>query len=191
MLPDKKHCMETKELNCFCWDALLQCWYDLSSWAVSQRKGPSSCKMDSTPYTWYMQPVRKFTSSTKSTSQAQQWEEWEPTGCVPSRSLFNLLPPHLLTCFHPVFLPDQLPSQIWTQRLQGLTRRGRAAPRSRTKTREWSLQLRKRRTGDWILPQNLTPSLDHLGHLHHPLPGWRGRKVKENFMLVVCVEFTW
>lgn len=83
---------------------------------------------------------------------------------------------YFLPCnFHSVFLFDQLPTQIGNWTPQGLTQRGRAAPRRQTTPREWSFQLRRIQIGDWLPQQNLTSSLDHLHHLH---PGWN--KVKYN-----------
>lgn len=118
---------------------------------------------------------------------AQQWMEWEPAGWVPSVCLFYLLPCHLLTCFL-FFVFDQLPTQNWSQTPQGLIRRGRAAPRRQTAPREWSPQLRKMQTGDWLPRQNLISFLDHRHHRHPPSPSQK--KVKLWSIHVMCIVFS-
>lgn len=64
--------------------------------------------------------------------------------------------PHLLTYFYCVSVSEQLPTRTWTRKRRGPSRRGRAAPQSRsaapqsrTTSHKWHLRQRKAWIGGW------------------------------------------
>ena len=92
---------------------------------------------DSTPLA-QCSSLRKFTSSTNyfiGPAMTGMKADW-----LSSSYVYGVI---FSTCFHSVCLFNQLPTPIWTRTPQGLTQRGRAAPRPQTTPRGWSLQLRR------------------------------------------------